>query len=564
MGYFINRDMAIFASDKKNETLMKRLFLFLTATMLTLGMWAQEFIYDGIKYKVTSNETPLTVEVARNENISGSVEIPASVESEGNNYVVTAIGDNAFFENPEMISITLPVSVVSIGEFAFAFCENLTSVTISGPVTNIDWGAFVNCTNLTSIDLPSTLETIGTKAFGWSGLVSIEIPSSVNFIACNAFSYCLDLTSITVSWNNPAVVTYGDDIFDETDASKISLYVPFWTRSLYLKHDVWKDLSVVSNGEADDSTALLSGLTASFGSLEFYPGVFSYSLFVPQSISTINLIATAFGEASISGDGQKTPATGENNFEIVVTSKDGSNRNTYTITIIRRETDYTLDFIDATPRIGIYSYNLGNIQGTIEIVDEYKIKYQLTTGQYSGNLPLNFDLLLNGRQRTATATIPVNANSIYEFILYAQLNTDDITFTTHMDAYGRPSYVTINNYNFHPCNITASDDNYAFYTTVIDIPLSIKNVSIIDIAYKGEGSFLSIPESALQATAKVYPTITSGIIYIDNPSGETVQIYSISGDLLLTSLASVIDLSTYPKGMYLVRVGGTTVKIIKK
>ena len=551
---------------------MKKLFLLLTATMFTFGVWAgsEIFEYNGIKYQITSYEAPLTVEVAQNPDASGFIEIPANVEYNGNSYVVTAIGDEAFLNCRSLMGINLPASVLTIGEFAFQNCINLTSVGL-GQVTDIAWAAFLECTNLTSIELPPTLKTIGSKAFGTSGLVSIEIPSSVSFIGWGTFAHCENLKSVIVSWDNPENVTYEGErkdfiLFYETDISQTILYVPFGTESLYMTHDVWKDLQIEGYGEANNSMALLYGLTTDFGNFgNFYLGVFSYSLHVPRSVSTINLIATPFGEASVSGDGQKTLVMGENNFEIIVTSKDGSNQNTYTVTIIRRETDYILDVIDAIPRIGIYSYDLGNIQGinvrgTIEIIDEYRIKYQLTTGWHSdSSLPLSFDLSLNGRQSTVSTTIPVAANSIYEFTLYIRLNTNNIRFTTHMDGYGRPSYVTFE-YDFHPCSIVASDGSNPFHTTTINMPWTITNASIIDVVYKGEGNLTST-NSPSENKAKVYSL--GGDIVIENAdTGNIASVYSLTGQLLKKVLITEnISRVSLPNGIYIVKVGENAFKV---
>jgi hypothetical protein len=520
---------------------MKKLFLLLTATIFAFGIWAQEFTYNGIKYKVTSAEAPLTVEVAQNPDASGFIEIPANVEYNGNSYAVTAIGDEAFL-----------------------FCRSLMGINLPASLTKIGHGSFGDCKNLTSIDLPLTLTTIDDKAFNSSGLVSIKIPLLVNYVGSYSFAFCENLAQVSVLWKNPANVTYGEDVFlfDDLDVSEISLYVPLGAEHLYQAHDVWKDFSIVgSNMEDDSSTAFLSGLTTDFGNLgSFFSGKFSYSLHVPRSLSSINIIATPFGEATVSGDGQKTLAMGENNFEIIVTSKDGSNQNTYTVTIIRRETDYILDVIDAIPRIGVYSYDLGNIQGTIEIIDEYRIKYQLTTGWHSGSsLPLSFDLSLNGMQRTVSTTIPIAANSIYEFTLYIRLNTNNIRFTTHMDGYGRPSYVTFE-YDFHPCSIVASDGSSPFHTTTINMPWTITNVSIIDIVYKGEGNLTST-NLLSENKAKVYSL--GGDIVIENAeTGSLASVYSLTGQLLKkTVITENVSRVSLPNGIYIVKVGENAFKV---
>jgi hypothetical protein len=78
-------------------------------------------------------------------------------------------------------------------------------------------------------------------------------------------------------------------------------------------------------------------------------------------------------------------------------------------------------------------------------------------------------------------------------------------------------------------------------------------------------------ECAMTAIAKIpvesftlSPNPTDGIVNIDNPTGKEVAVYTISGTLLFKTHASVIDLRKYAPGMYLVKMGAKTGKLIKQ
>ncbi len=60
-------------------------------------------------------------------------------------------GGLCFSDCSNLISITLPLSIVSIGEQAFRDCSSLTSITIPENVTNIGSRAFEDCTSLKEI-----------------------------------------------------------------------------------------------------------------------------------------------------------------------------------------------------------------------------------------------------------------------------------------------------------------------------------------------------------------------------------------------------------------------------
>jgi hypothetical protein len=59
------------------------------------------------------------------------------------------------------------------------------------------------------------------------------------------------------------------------------------------------------------------------------------------------------------------------------------------------------------------------------------------------------------------------------------------------------------------------------------------------------------------------PNPTNGIVNINNVNGEIVEVYTISGKALFKTNTSVIDLSAYPQGMYLIKMGAKVGKVIK-
>ena len=169
-----------------------------------------------------------------------SIKIPSNVESNGQTYTVTSIGNRAFanchitsVDIPDSVtsignyafsscsgltSVTIPDGVTSIGGYAFGGCSSLTEVTIPDSVTAIDSGTFIECTDLTSVDIPDGVTSIGNGAFfRCSGLTSVDIPDSVTTIGEYAFYYCTGLTSVTIPGS---VTSIGDRAFWDCDSLK--------------------------------------------------------------------------------------------------------------------------------------------------------------------------------------------------------------------------------------------------------------------------------------------------------------------------------------------------------
>jgi hypothetical protein len=116
------------------------------------------------------------------------VRIPPRIQ----NLPVTSIGEEAFEDKENIISVTIPNSVTSIGDYAFSGCTSLASVTIPNSVTGIGDYAFRRCLGLTSVTIPNSVTSIGDYAFiSCTRLTSVTfmgtIPSS-NFGTYRTFS----------------------------------------------------------------------------------------------------------------------------------------------------------------------------------------------------------------------------------------------------------------------------------------------------------------------------------------------------------------------------------------
>ncbi len=179
---------------------------------------------DGLEYEIADGEVTIT-------DYTGSateLDIPSTIEG----YSVTAIGENAFFFNSSLESITIPESVTNIADYAFAWTSKLTNITIPESVTSIGVGIFGHCTKLENITvnenntvydsrsncnaiietatntllagcsttvIPDDVEAIGDYAFYYcSSLKNITIPENVKSIGASAFEGCTSLESIII------------------------------------------------------------------------------------------------------------------------------------------------------------------------------------------------------------------------------------------------------------------------------------------------------------------------------------------------------------------------------
>ena len=176
--------------------------------LIGLSANAHDFEVDGIYYTITSSEDK-TVAVSYQDNINdgynpsydytGDIVIPKQVTYNDIEYSVTSIGYAAFLNCFDLTSVEIPNSVTSIGRGAFYQCSGISSIEIPNSVTSIGELAFAGCVNLASINIPNFITEIGHFTFGLcKNLKSIIIPDSVINIADSAFIACSSLTSVTI------------------------------------------------------------------------------------------------------------------------------------------------------------------------------------------------------------------------------------------------------------------------------------------------------------------------------------------------------------------------------
>ena len=218
--------------------------LFIIALVLVTMLASAAVEVDGIYYNLDSKAK--TAEVTKNlSGYLGDIVIPKSFEYVGTTYSVTAIGNSAFYNCSDLISVIIPGSVISIGRYAFYGCNSLTSATIPVSVTAIGEHAFDNtglpkeqsdglvyldswllgykgekptgeitivdgtkgiadftfqhCTGLTSVTIPNSVTIMGSAAFyGCRSLTSVSIPDGVTSIRDNVFISCDGLISVTI------------------------------------------------------------------------------------------------------------------------------------------------------------------------------------------------------------------------------------------------------------------------------------------------------------------------------------------------------------------------------
>ena len=116
----------------------------------------------NLKYKITGAKEVNVIGLAKE---AVDIKIPSAVSISGKAYKVTSVQDKAFYQNEDIVNVTIGNNVTYVGKYAFYQCPNLETVKFGKRVSSISTCAFSQCPNLENVTLPSSIRKIGAKAF---------------------------------------------------------------------------------------------------------------------------------------------------------------------------------------------------------------------------------------------------------------------------------------------------------------------------------------------------------------------------------------------------------------
>ena len=196
-----------------------------------------DFVVDGIYYRILSNNTVEVTYGTYGNTYSGDVTIPASVSNGGATYMVTAIGDYAFRSSTGLTSVSMPETVTRIGYRAFYRCDSsFRSVTLPNSLIIIDDEAFASTWLKGTLIVPNSVTTIGENAFGECSFTEITLGSGLVEIGMFAFDRNGYLRRVTcLALTPPLLPGFSYDLLEEN----VTLYVPYHSLAAYQANEDW-------------------------------------------------------------------------------------------------------------------------------------------------------------------------------------------------------------------------------------------------------------------------------------------------------------------------------------
>lgn len=215
----------------------KLLALFMLLPML---VFAEVVEIEGVYYDLLSSGDIHVANVVSGETKpKGDIIIPPTIVVNDVEFTVKRVSDNAFLNCDELISISLPNTIITIGQSSFSGCVNLCSIYIPNSLQSIDDNAFADCQSLEVVkisDLSSWLKiefgnSMGTAAANPASRASkfylndeelndIVIPDDITVIKNNVFNGGRYIKSIRFHDN---VSSIGNMSFTNTEIEELEI-----------------------------------------------------------------------------------------------------------------------------------------------------------------------------------------------------------------------------------------------------------------------------------------------------------------------------------------------------
>ncbi|WP_400201612.1 leucine-rich repeat protein [Candidatus Methanarcanum hacksteinii] len=192
----------------------------------------------GAKFKNKDLDLPSVVEIGNNAFKDGGPTKKTLIKTITIGSRCTYIGEKAFSPSSALTTVTINSDVLG-SDSIFDGCTSLGTVNLSGvtqigpsvfKVTQIGPSVFKGCESLTSIDM-TNITNIGASAFEGTGLTSVTIPSTVSSVGMKAFFGCTSLTNVIF---NNTMDTLPESIFEGCSVLK-SVKMPNGLKNLSQK-----------------------------------------------------------------------------------------------------------------------------------------------------------------------------------------------------------------------------------------------------------------------------------------------------------------------------------------
>jgi hypothetical protein len=543
-------------------------------------------------------------------NALSDITLPASLDS---------VSMLAFASCNGLTSLTIPAHVMSIGQTAFVNCQNLESLTFESTPTGITIGyaGFAGCSKLSSINfpyssvtsigkygfaacsirdtliLPASLTSIGQGAFqSCTNLVHLVIPSTVDTIGNNAFAGSVRLKEVRVNRAIPMPLPWDSQVFSGMYPDSVVLFVPAGSKSAYQAADGWKDFQNIIEFDfyltASRDTITLSDTTGSFDSF-IISGNTEWAISDNQDwLQLSNTIG--MNSDSIVITAMENPTTQERKAELTISGLAIAPLTLVIIQAPKPALEVTPDSLTIDKQAnsdGLLVVN-SNINWVVSSSQDW---LQLSHESGNGNVTVVLSVEANPFPVMREATVVFMADRVIpdtviitqdpKLIILLSANTMQFASsagsTNQLAIESNTNWIISTNQPWLSIGQSSGFGNdTVIFTAGANTGITDREATITVLAddvdtiavraIQGAAGITGIPETKASAI-EVYPNPLVNNLIIEQAVGCEISIFNLNGHLVLSKIIDseyeVEDLSSLSLGLYLVRIGNRSWKIMK-
>ena len=365
--------------------------LLVFALLVSIKTYSYDFEVNGIFYNYDSYSQSAIVapDNANGTKYFGEIVIPNTVTYKGRTMSVTAIGNSAFRNCKDLLSVHIPSSVAKIEGWAFQDCPNLRFLNIPGTVNYI--GDYVFSDSLVTLVFEDGQEVLYIERYSFNSYYPQAVYIGRNFsnqkygfqlAFANILSIGKNVTSlptpdaIPVSSDSPlstrflkTIYSFSENPCDISGAFSnrhylnSTLYVPKGTKEKYMVTEGWKnffnieevDINKMWNGQGNPNADSQSKEKCERPTINYANGKLSFTCATEGAICQSTITDTDI--SSFSGNEVKLTAT----YTVNVYATASGYENSDVVTA-------TLCWLDAEPKTEGMTNNIPAVRGNAILI----------------------------------------------------------------------------------------------------------------------------------------------------------------------------------------------------
>ena len=448
--------------------------------------------------------------------------------------VVSGIGNMKSFEYNQSAPwrynnfkvLKIQEGVTSIGSRSFQYCYKIEKVSIANSVVAIGESAF-------------------ESSFEYSANLSVAIPKNVETIGLYAFLQA-DVFGFLVDEENPSYSSIDGIIYNK---AKTNLHISPHRKSgtVIIPNTVTKIEEYAFAYSPFLSEAILGNNVEYIGESAFVSNTALTSITFPGSLKTIDRDAFSHCLALryVTFGGNIT-SLGRNVFEKTAWLNNRPDGAIYVDKVLCKykssQSNVNLEIQEGT--VSIAPYALENSTGLNSVVIPNSVT---TIGECA----------FMGCDGLRTVSIGNKTAKIGDYAFWHCNSLVSVTCLNKTPPQAAPTYN--HQYVFRDVNLS----NVKLYVPAESIE-TYRTADIWKMFGLIEAASASSVNTPNSLPLVIYPTVTTGTVFIENPTKSVITVHNNSGVLLISSTEESIDLYQYPQGVYFVKIKNYTQKIIKK